>query len=332
MLGAWLKIGVIGTTPNSDYTSYIQTAAVLTGHAGTLYPQRILKPLAPFGVGLLAPTFGDRGAFLLEVLLCYVGMLVVVYLLAEQFFGEVEYAVCYALLVGLSYPVLKYGIDLYTETGALFFYIWSLLLSLRFMRRPVWSLVLANTVVIALGLLWKEYSVVAAAVFGLLIFLHPDIARHSKARYLAVLVAGVLCVDVLWQWYVFVHYHYTYLSWWHAGGATGFATQLTVHNIAKSVFALLLLAWPFAAVGAWRARLLEHWQRVFIVMSLVPALVVFAWGYVSSRLFFVLAIPLYLLAVVGLSYLPHRWMRVACLVGVIATTIVWLFLSYRIVV
>jgi 4-amino-4-deoxy-L-arabinose transferase-like glycosyltransferase len=71
-------------------------------------------------------------------------------------------ALAFALLSALSYPLLRYGVDLYTETGALFFYVLSFLITLWYLKRPSVKLIIANGLVISIGFLWKEYTIVNA--------------------------------------------------------------------------------------------------------------------------------------------------------------------------
>ncbi len=307
-LAASFKLGHLGITPNSDYQSYIATAQVLSGLPAQAYPERLLKPLAPLVVAAAAPALGFPAAFVLEVVLFYFAFALAFYALAYAFLEDRWLALVAALFGALSYPMLRYGLDLYTETGAQFFYLLSLLLTLFYLRMPSRRLLLANALAIGIGFLWKEYSAVAGLAFALVLLFERGTLRR-RAAGLGLLAFVALIPTVLVQLWVYAAYHYTYLSWYLQGGASGFATQFTLHNLAKSLAALLGLAWLLVPVGIWHLPELSAVQRRFLAMVIPASFAALLWGYVSSRLFYVMAPALVLLAVYGLARLP-RWVHV----------------------
>ncbi|MHB8660821.1 MAG: hypothetical protein ACYC75_02720 [Minisyncoccota bacterium] len=325
-LAAIFKLGHIGTTFNSDYTSYIETARLFSGQpTAALHPERVLKPLAPVVVAAIAPFSGYSTAFLIEVVFFYLAFALVLYSLAWFFFEDRWLAFIAALLGALSYPILRYGVDLYTETGAQFFYVLSLVLTLLFIKRPSRKLLIANGLALGIGLLWKEYSVVAGLIFGLILLLQ-NISWRVRIADLALLALISLTPTLLVQLWVYFAYHYTYFNWYLAGGASGFATQFTAHNIIKSVAALLGLAWLFVPFGFRRFRELSVSQKKFLYYVIPASMVALLWGYVSSRLFYVMAPAFILLAVFGISKTP-RWIQICALIFTVAANLIWLMLA-----
>ncbi len=326
-----LKLHFIPFTPSSDYAQYVGTARALGGEPGAeVSMQRILKPLAPAVVAVGAPIFGGyENAFLFQMLFFYGAMILAMYLLAYEWCEDHALAVMVTALSALSYPILKYGVDLTTETGAIFFYVISLWLTLRFVREPRRDLFWWNVAAIALGFLWKEYSIVAAIIFGLAILFHASLSVREKAALIAEYAFAFLAVNISWQLYVFEHYNYTYLSWYRSGGAPGFSYEFTIKNLIKSTAALLGLAWLIVPFGIKPARMLEPAKRLFLTIAVPPPFIALLWGFVSSRLFYVIAPPFLLLAALGMK----SWKRSAQLAIVVLTivaNIIWLFLSYSI--
>lgn len=324
-LAVSFKIGHIGLTDNSDYESYIATAQVFAGLDATHYPSRLLKPLAPLVVTALAPIGGFPTAFLIEIIFFYFAFALVLYWLAYVFFEDRWLAFLATLLGALSYPLMRYGLDLYTETGADFFYILSLALTLLYLKLPTRKLLVLNGFALGIGLLWKEYSVVAGLIFGLVLLLE-NVSWRARITNLALLALISLAPTILVQIWIYLGYHYTYFNWYEAGGASGFSTQFTLHNLIKSTAALLGLAWFLVPFGMWRWGDLTIGQRRFLAYAVLPPFIVLAWGYVSSRLFYVIAPVFVLLAIAGIAHWP-RWLQVVAVGIVLLANIAWLVIA-----
>lgn len=324
-LAAGLKLVYLGTTPNSDYDSYIETAKLFSGLPAQAYPARILKPLAPLGVAALAPAADFPAAFEIEMMFCYLALALAVYWLAWEFFKSKRLALFGALLVALSYPVLHYGVDLYTETGALLFYVLSLALTLLYVRAPSKKLLVANALVIGIGFLWKEYSVVAGIIFAVALLLER-VDWQRRVRNLAYLAALALAPSVVVQLWVYLAFHYTYLDWYRIGGTSGFKTEFTLFNLLKSFAALLTLAWLLVPFGLAQWKSMERWQQRFLAIALPVPFICLTWGFVSSRLFYVVAPAFVLVALAGIRKWPV-WAQYAAVGICLAAGIFWLVLK-----
>jgi hypothetical protein len=123
--------------------------------------------------------------------------------------------------------------------------------------------------------------------------------------------------------WVYLAYHYTYLDWYVRGGASGFATEFTLRNLVKSIGALLGLAWVFVPFGAVSTRNLSLAEKRFLQYTIGSSLVCLAWGYVSSRLFYVMAPSFILLALLALRRFP-AWAQYTAIAGIVTANIVWL--------
>lgn len=325
-IAAVYRIGALDLTPSSDYSTYVATAELFSGKNVTdVFPERILKPLAPALVAAGAPFVGFFTAFLVEVLLMYAALVAAFYYLALHFFSDRHAALLTTLLGSLSYPILRYGLDLYTETGALFFYVLALGLTLSYMKVPRRSTLIGAGVIIGLGLLWKEYTVVNGLILGI-VLLCESRSMPERIERLVILAITSLGPTLAIQYWVYIAYGYTYLNWYQSGGISGFATEFTVLNLTKSTAALLGLGWLLVPIAVKYRSALDTIQTRFISIVVPSTLVVFAWGYVSSRLFFVMAPAFMLLATFGLLRFP-RPLQYALLTLILAANIAWLTVS-----
>ncbi len=331
-IGAFLKVYFVGVTYSNDYAEYVQTAQYLGGdHSVAVIPHRLLKPLNPLLIAGLAH-FGDyETVFLIQAIILYAAFVIAMYYFARQFLENTFTSALIAGYVALSYPMLKYGIDILTETGALLFYVISLLLTMLYLKQPSWRLVLVNAFVVTIGFLWKEYSVVSAVIFGLAILFHAVVPLKQRIAYIAAYAAIFLGVHLPLQIYVFLAHGYTYLSWYSvAVNGAILQNEFTLKNIIKSTAALLGVLWLAVLPGFSHYRSLTPWQRRFWQVSIAPPFMAYAWGYVSSRLLFVMAPPFLLVAGVAM----RDWSRsaqITIFLLAISANITWFFLSYHIV-
>ncbi|QQG37886.1 MAG: glycosyltransferase family 39 protein [Candidatus Kaiserbacteria bacterium] len=329
-LAAFLKLSLFGTTVSSDYQEYLATAQAFAGEPGfEVAHNRILKPLAPALVALLGQGIGYHEAMLAQALFFYLALALATFFFAREYFQDERLAFLLTLMSALSYPVLKYGVDVLTETGAWFFFVLSLWLTVRFLREPRPGLFLLNALVVAVGFLWKEYSIVGGAILGLATLFHPALSLKQKTLYALGGSALFLLIHAPWQWYVYVTYGFTYLTWYGQNAGPGFAMEFTLKNVIKSTAAILGLAWLLVPRGLRHFSTLDTWRRRFLQVAALPPLVGYLWGYISSRLLYVIAPPALLLAGLGLRTLPPR-VQIAVTAFVVLANIAWLSLSYSI--
>jgi hypothetical protein len=322
---------VFGVTESSDYHEYVSLAQYINGDMNAeVRPHRFLKPLNPLLVAGLAHNMNYETAFIVQALFFYVALIVMMFFFAKEFFDDVFLSTLIALYVALCYPILRYGVDILTETGALFFYVASIYLTLRYLKTPAWRFLLLNTATITIGFLWKEYVVVSAIIFGLAILFHSSLTAQEKMQHFAAYAALFLAVHIPLQIYVYLHYNFSYLSWYSIGvhGAIQ-QNEFTVRNIIKSTAVLLGLMWLVVPIGLMKYASLAPFQRRFWQVGILPPFIGYAWGYISSRLLFVMAPPFLLVAGMGM----RGWSKTAqaALVGLaICANIAWLIIAYHV--
>ena len=85
-----------------------------------------------------------------------------------------------------------------------------------------------------------------------------------------------------------------------------------------------------AVPSGWRrVRELDPARKLFVRASLVPPFIGYLWGYISSRLLYVMAPPFLIVAYMGMRGWSRRT-QVLFVAVAVALNIGWLFLSYRI--
>lgn len=328
-VASFVKLHFIGISPSNDYYEYLSTAkGIAHVPGGEINRARILKPLNPLMVSVIGRATGFETGLIVQAVLMYGALTIAMYVLAREFLRDGTLALLAALMVSLSYPVLKYGIEGYSETGAWFFFIVALWLTLRFVREPVLHTFMFACAVVTVGFLWKEYAIVAGIILAVITLAHPALSVRSKALYSVIGVGIFGAVHVPWQLYVQYAYDFNYFKWSETS-RVGFSVEFTLKNVTKSLAAVLGLAWLLVPLGIRTHGVFESWQRRFVFTAAPVPFISFLWGYISSRTFYVIGPPMMLLAVHGM----RSWSRTAqytFVATVIAGNVAWLFLSYSI--
>lgn len=327
-----IKLLFFPLSENHDYYRYIETAKMFINvDVQQVFPEYVLKPLAPLTIAWFASILDSyRIGFLSQVLVFYFALVVVFFYFSRSFFRDDFSAFLATCFFMLGYPMLRYGVDLFIETGSLFFVVSGLYLALHFLKKPTKKVLFFNLFISVLGFFWKEYSIIHVIIFNFLLILHPSLDRQTKFRFLFLYLSIFLTINIIWQLFVYFTFHYTYFQWYRAGIA-GFGREYNLFNLTKSLFALLIAAWPLALVGYTRFKMFSAEQKLFLFLSVPVPLIALLWGWVSSRLFYVIAVPQVLLATHGLSTISRkRWIAILLLIFVLSSNFLWLFLSYRI--
>jgi hypothetical protein len=337
MVFLWrIHLGVLDYV--GDYKTYVGTGQFYAGVPGAVPSlQRILKPLEPLANAALAPALGWQGSFLFIVGLFYALLGGVTWIFFRKIFKKIDVpdearftlVACATALFMLSYPMLRYGLDVYTETGALFFYMAGLMELWWFVRWPNWRPLVATLIACTVGFFWKEYTILPVIMMQIAILWHPLLKGQWKKKigYLVIFDGIFLVVNLAWQAFIYFHFHYNYLDWYQNGGANHFAGGWSIFLVLKSLFALLILGWIFVPVGFTQLKQLTPHLKFFFWLMLVVPLISLGWGAVSSRLFYVLVPALVTLCLLGM----WRWRKnahdVAALsILLLAVDFCWLFL------
>lgn len=330
-LNIFLRLNFLPLTVSTDGDTYIATAQLLSGENVTPYPGRLLKPLAPFGIALFASLFhGDMVAgFLTLNILSYFLLAGAMYMLLLLFTTDRLLAMLGALMFISTYPVLEYGLNLYSEMGSWLLFVVAIFGSVRYFREASWKNFSIALCAVALGLLWKEYAILAGIFFGLILLFEPTCPWKKKLLRVGLLAFSSAAVVSVMAWTIYAEYHYTYLDWLRDAAAVNPAqSQHTLYFIAKSIFGVFFLAWGLVLAGAWNWRNFPQRDQWTLVLLFPPSMMFLLWTFVSSRLYYVIAPLLSVLALHGLRTLSERRLvRVSLVVAVILGSYAWLFTS-----
>jgi len=329
-LNVFVRLEFLPLTISTDAHSYLDSARLISGEdTETIHPGRLLKPLAPLGIALLAPFFGGNmtSAFLALNILCYLLLAGAAYALMLLFTTDRFLAMLGTLMFISTYPVLEYGLNLYSEMGAWALYVLAIAGAVKYYRDASWKNFWFTVGAVAVGLLWKEYAVLAGIFFGLLILAEPS--RVWKEKWIRIALLGVASAATLGvaATVVYAQFHYTYIDWLHDASSTDAAqSQYHFYFIAKSLLGVFLLGWGLVLSGVWHFRTLPRLDQLTLALLLPPSMMFLLWTFVSSRLYYVIAPLLAILALHGLrSFSVHRFVQVAFVVLALAGNYAWLF-------
>lgn len=328
-LNVFVRLSFLPLTISQDGETYIGSAQLLSGENTTPHPGRLLKPLAPLGIAMVAPLFhGDMVAgFLALNILCYVLLAIAMYVLLSLFTIDRFLAMLGTLIFISAYPVLEYGLNLYSEMGAWLFFVVAIIGAVRYHRLASWKNFYITTIAIAIGLLWKEYSILAGMFFVLILLFERTHTWKEKAARLLLLASYAAIPVGIVAGIVYAQFHYSYFDWFReAASVDPMQSQHTFYYIAKSMFGVYLLGWGLVSFGLWNWRKISRADRWTIVLLFPPSMMFLLWTFVSSRLYYVMAPLLSVLALHGLRTLSERRLvRVFLTVAVILGSYAWLF-------
>jgi hypothetical protein len=318
-----------------DLQTFLDGAKYFAGEGSVIGGDKILKPFPVLVVALIHIISGMDilNSFNFFVFGSYVAMALAAAFLFYIFFEQNKLqTLTGTFIVIFSYPILKYGIDPNSETIALAFVYFSTALTLIYNRTEKIRYLLLALFFILFGFLWKEYS----AVVGILLFfivVHKFYLNYMSGiiRYKEILIVTFIPLVFLVSWNVFTYYvfNFTYIDWIGMNQKVGF-TQFTFYYLAKSIFGTLMFSWFLVLVALLKYNLIKPQQRSEIILISMVSPIVFAWGYVSSRLFFPVTIPFIILAVFGYSFICNRFGRKAyilLMIIYIVTCFAWVFTS-----
>ena len=331
-LNVFVRLNFLPLTISTDAYSYMDSARLISGEAAEKeYPGRLLKPLAPLGIALLASFFGGDmvSGFLALNTLCYFLLAFAMYALLCLFTTDRFLAMLGTLIFISTYPVLEYGLNLYSEMGSWFLYVVAIFGAVRYYRDASWKNFSIALTAIAVGLLWKEYSVLAGIFFGLVLLFEPT---HTwKEKILRIALLGICSATVMGVMglIIYAKFHYTLIDFLREAASTSpEQSQYHLYFIAKSLFGVFLLGWGLVLAGLWRFRLFSHADQWTLALLLPPSMMFLLWTFVSSRLYYVIAPLLAILALHGLRSLSgRRIVQVALVVVVMLGNYAWLFTS-----
>jgi putative flippase GtrA len=327
---ALVRLSEMPVVFNSDSAGFASTADLLLGESAEFNGARYLKPLAPSVIALLT-FFGIETEFgvLVQAVLMYFLLGLSVYFFGVSLFTKKASAFVLAVVVAGSFPMLKYGLDYYTESGAWALYFLSLTGMVAWYKNPQRTWLWFTSLMLLAGVLWKEYAVLAGLTFFLLICFQTKLTL--KERFLVVLEVATLALLpwLIWQYYVYSTYHYSYFDWFEIGTASeAYATMYTIPAVVKSVFVLLGIGWIYFIWGITRWSSLSILVKQISYAMFLPAFGFLLWGYVSSRLFFSLVPLASIFVAVGVMAIQRNSYRFFMILFYLFASVLLVWISF----
>ena len=311
---------------SSDSEGYAMTAQYFRGEAAPA-AQRLLKPLMPFFIAISSYVFGLKPSFLFLNSIFYFLIGFVIFKIVKLLFDDDKQALTASILFLASYPMLEYGITYMTDLAGWFFCALSIYLTLIFLKEPRHKWIILNGLVSLAGFLTKEYIAVGILFFFICLFFIFKGDFGQKIKYLAVYGLAFAPVFLAWQAFVYFKFHFSYYNWFALGRAQLYKEQL-VRVLAKSLGATFLLAWPLVFIGVLKIRKMAGENRKILFALLLPSLLPLLWIGASSRLFYVIAFLLCILASFGMvnlgSWTRKNYAYVLVLAIILAGNYFWL--------
>jgi hypothetical protein len=321
---------------NSDSEGYLETARYFLGQieSGSIqYPQRLLKPLEPLLAGAVSYIFDFGPAFNFINSLFYFFIGFIIFHIIKLLFNDDRQALIGAILFLTSYPMLQYGIAFMTDLGGWFFFALSVYLTLLFLKRPSYKLIIINGLISAIGFLTKEYVAPAGVFLVICLFLIYKGKLTQKIKYLVVYAVYFLIIFAPWQLFIYLKFHYSYYDWWRLGYfvSSGFH-ESPIRLIIKSLGATFLLGWIFVFYGLLKFRQVAKENQKIIGILVFSSFSFLLWPTASSRIFYVIGLSLSILASWGLTRFlnsKHRVNYIILLGIVLAGNYFWLIYDDR---
>ncbi len=315
----------------SDSEQYVETAKYFKGEDVQIFGQRMLKPLMPFLAAAGSNFFGDIGIsfkFINSILYFFIGFLV--FKIIKLLFDSDKMAFWGSLLFLSAYPMLEYGIAVMTDISGWFFFVWSIYLTLLFLRQPSNKLIIFNALVSAAGSLTRESGIMGALFFIICLFFIFKGNIAQKLKYLFVFCAISALPFLAWQIFVYIKFHYTYYDWLFIYNKEGqpadkyFAQFFRV--LIKSLAATFLIGWAFVVLGLAKIKEMSKDNLKIIAALILPSFSFIFWFAASSRLFYILGLLLCILACWGIissGWLAKKYLLPISIAVILAGNYFW---------
>jgi hypothetical protein len=213
----------------------------------------------------------------------------------QAFYGTVLYTT--------AYPMLAYGLVALTDLSGWFFYLFSILISLNFLKGPQKETALLAGLVAGLGMLFKE-NLVAAPIFFLgLVFLATKLSPKEKLKYVLLFGVAFTFPNLINNIILYQLYSFSLWDWYKMAigdeGVYAYGSLRIIFEIAR----MFLMGWIFVLLGILKEkeRKSRNLERTQILLALLPpSLSFFLWPFPHNRIAYIAAPLLVLLGSFGL--------------------------------
>lgn len=296
---------------NGDSKSYVNAMATLRGespvymieNAATgswIHKTRILTSPLVLWLSIGASYFsGDylSGLLLINIIFYFLTALVF-YLLAKAIANSEKIALLSSLIFVFNYNFFYWGANYMVDITGWFFLILSSFFAVNFFGSKKKRDFALSVAAISVGVLCKEYAGLGLiTLLMVIVFMDDERTQKVKNFFTAILTISILLAA--YHLYVYLHYDFSYFSWYGFNvGKYGSASPGNLNfikNLAKSLFALFWVAWPFAILGL--KKIIGENKEIFRKLAvLMPASFAFLfWPAAIERVEFISLIVLSIL-------------------------------------
>lgn len=289
-----------------DTDQYISTIKYIVGEpGGELIPSRILKPL-PILIGAwLTPIIRAEYTLIFQNLIFYFLSVWLVFLFVYRLYKNEKQAFYGTVIYIGAYPMLAYGLASLTDMPGWFFYLFSALIALNFLKKPQLKITLLAGFIAGFGMLFKESVAAAPIFFASLILIATQFPLKEKLKYIFIFGTAFIIFPIINSIFMYKFYSFTYLDWFKLGGIYGEATNggfymVSLPRIFIEIGRVLLIGWIFVFFGILKEFTLKNIERIKILFAFIPpSLSFFAWSYPHNRMIYIAAPLLVLLGSFG---------------------------------
>ena len=152
----------------------------------------------------------------------------------------------------------------------------------------------------------------------------------KKLKYFFVYVFSFLAPFFLWQFFVYLRFHYSYYDWFlfNRGAGNKVYKNEIIKLVVKSLGASFLFGWIFAIYGTIKLYLAKEitGKTKIIIAFLIPSSISFLlWFAASSRLFYIIGVLLSLFAGYGIiSLVGNKYLQTGFVSAVLFVNYFWL--------
>lgn len=198
-----------------------------------------------------------------------------------------------AVLLGLNYCLVSFGLNYLTDMGGYFFYLVGVYCAYRFLEEGESSHLYWGAALIGFGGLFKEYALCASIpLVSVLVYRDHKTPKILFRRLLitALLGAGPVVISSILQYYSL---HFTYANWFaHNQKQYGLSYASRTWEYVKVLGSLFTFLWFLILPSLYfafrsRTRLLDSRRTFFLFTLLLSALPAFIWPAITQRIFFV---------------------------------------------
>lgn len=277
LIFALLNMGAIfwffGFQEYGDTSGYIKAIHWMQGEKVEIDPWWLLRPLGPI-LALPFEFLGEGAGLIVQNIIFYFLSALLVFGITEIIFENKKQALLASIFFVSSSQVLEVGLSYLTDTGAWFFYLLSIFLTLLYLKNRSEKLIFLNGLLSGLGFLMKENGALGALFFGLMIIFSRDFTFKDKIY--KILSFGIFFVVPIISWEIFMYQRFQFTALdWYLYHLEDFSQKDSFVLMMMRYFGQLLRTlgalWALFFIGLWQELKEKNYQRLKIYLAMLPA-------------------------------------------------------------